>query len=260
MNTISPKISIITATLNNLPGLQKTTSSIQSQTFRDFEHVVVDGGSSDGTVEWLATNSDSIRWLSEPDSGIADAMNKGLSMATGEWILFLHSEDALVDDDSLEQAMRTLETGADIVSYHVEVVKGARSRIYKSHGFSWRINFKTIPHQGAFCRRLLFDRLGSFDPRFHVAMDYEFFLRAHRSGAIAEAVDLVIARMPDTGVSSLRDWQSLSQRFEEEKDIHRLHVDGPVRIALYVLYWSLYLPYRWIREAIEGWLATGRHR
>jgi len=251
MNTISPKISIITATLNNLPALRLTTASIDSQTFRGFEHVVVDGGSSDGTVEWLA-KSDSTRWLSEPDAGIADAMNKGLSMVSGEWILFLHAEDTFADDDSLEGAMSVLHTEADIVSHDVEFIEGQRSRIYKSHGFGWRINFKTIPHQGAFSRRTLFDRVGSFDTSLAIGMDYDFFLRAHRQGARVDVVDEVLTRMPATGISSKLDWNSLRERFREERTIHFRHALGPAQRLMYAIYWLFYLGYRWIRSFVGG--------
>lgn len=255
MNTMSPKISIITATLNNLAGLRLTAASIQSQTFRGFEHVVVDGGSSDGTVEWLATESDSMRWLSEPDSGIADAMNKGLSMSMGDWVLFLHAEDTFVDDESLEEAMSVvLNTEADIVSHDVEFIEGHRSRIYKSHGFDWRINFKTIPHQGAFSRRTLFDRIGYFDTGLAIGMDYDFFLRAHRQGARLGLGEKVISRMPATGVSSKVNWDSLRARFEEERIVHLRHAVGPIQRLMYAAYWPLYLGYRWIRSFVVGTL------
>ena len=257
MNTISPKISIITATLNNLPALRLTTASIHSQTFRGFEHVVVDGGSSDGTVEWLATKSDSIRWLSEPDTGIADAMNKGLSMASGEWILFLHAGDTFAGDDSLEGAMSVLHTEADIVSHDVEFIEVQQSRIYKSHGFGWRINFKTIPHQGAFSRRTLFDRVGSFDTSLAIGMDYDFFLRAHRQGARVDVVDEVLTRMPATGVSSKLDWNSLRARFQEEKIVQLRHAVGTAQRLMYSIYWPPYWGYRRVRQArlspSSGW-------
>jgi len=250
MNTISPKITIVTATLNNLPGLQLTAASIESQSFRGIEHVVVDGGSSDGTQEWLATKSGSILWISEPDLGIADAMNKGVSMASGEWVLVLHSEDTLVSHESLESAVRRLNTDADVVSYHVEFLKGNQSRIYKSRGFGWYINFKTtIPHQGALARRTLFGKVGAFDTGFTVGMDYDFFLRAHRHGARAVVVDDVLSRMPATGVSSSLQWGSLRARFREERTIQHKNSLGPLNRLMYSIYWPIYIGYRRMRHA-----------
>ena len=243
-----PKVSIVTATLNNLPGLEQTVDSVDSQTFPDVEHVVVDGGSTDGTREWLWTRPH-LRSVSEPDSGIAEALNKGLEMASGEWVLVLHSEDTLIDRFSLAVASHVLETSADVVSFHVLFASRSGNRIWKTRGLSFRTNFKTtIPHQGAFCRRSLFERVGQFDNRFRVAMDYEFFLRAYRAGVDVDVVNTVLSRMPATGISSKTDWRSLRQRFEEERLAHRLHHYGPGLRLLYAGYWPLYLTYRKARS------------
>lgn len=225
-------------------------ASVASQTNTDYEHIVVDGGSTDGTPEWLGKVDVPIRWLSELDDGIADAMNKGVKLSSGEWLLFLHAEDSFAGHDSLEEAMRVLDTEADIVSHDVEFIEGNRTRIYKSRGFGWRINFKTIPHQGAFSRRTLFDRVGPFDTGLAIAMDYDFFLGAHRQGARLVVGEKVISRMPATGVSSKLDWDSLRARFQEEQIVQLRHAIGPAQRLMYAAYWPLYLGYRWIRSLV----------
>ena len=244
----TPSVSILTATFDALAGLRETVASVASQTASDHEHIVIDGGSTDGSREWLAELDGEVRWISEPDEGIADALNKGLAHARGEWILVLQAEDTFVSPGTLEQAMTRFDTESDIVSHDVLVVTESGPRRFASHGFSYRINFKTtIPHQGAFCRRQLFDRLGGFDNSFRVGMDYEFFLRAYRAGARADVVHQYLSRMPNTGISSRLDWSSLRARFAEEHNIHLRHCSGSGLRVAYSVYWPLYLTYRRIR-------------
>ena len=248
-----PKISILTASYNALPGLRETCRSIQTQTYGDFEHIVIDGGSSDGSRDWLVEQSAHIRWISEADGGIADALNKGLGMATGEWILVLHAEDAFMGNSALDRAVRYLDTSSEIVSFNVLFVARDGGRLWRSQGFSPKINFKTtIPHQGAFCKRELFDRVGRFDTAFRVELDYELFLRAYRLGASVDVVDVTISRMPDTGISSKLDWPSLRSRFGEERLIHQKHATGRVHSAVYAPYWLLYPAFRWLRWKISA--------
>ena len=102
------KLSIITVALNNLSGLKKTSASLETQTYRDFEWIVVDGASNDGTGEWLAgTNA---AWISEPDSGLYDAMNKGLERAKGDYLLFLNAGDTLAAPEVLEKLLREIKS------------------------------------------------------------------------------------------------------------------------------------------------------
>lgn len=248
----SPLISVVTASKNALSGLRETAASVSGQRFKNLEHIVVDAASSDGTSEWLATHPE-IRWISEPDDGIADALNRGLRLARGEWVLVLHADDTLVGEDALDRAARALNTTADVVSFDVLFSHDSGERLRKSRGLSFLTNFKTtIPHQGAFCRLSLFERIGSFDTEFAVAMDYEFFLRAYRAGASADVRNRVLAEMPNTGISSKRDWESLQHRFSEERQAHRIHSRTWLHRLMYGIYWPLYLTYRRIRSLASG--------
>lgn len=251
-----PLVSVVTASLDNLEGLRSTADSIRSQTLGSVEHVVVDGGSSDGTVDWLSEQR-SIRWISEPDEGISDALNKGVGMAKGEWILVLHAEDTLIDNHALERAAEHLATPAEVLSCDIVFVLDSHERRWTTRGLSPRVNFKaTIPHQGAFCRRGLFERVGTFDKRFRIAMDYEFFLRAYRLGTVADVSHVVLSRMPNTGVSSRTDWASLRERFDEERRAHEIHRSSAWMGLVYGIYWPLYLTYRRIRHVMTAGLAS----
>ena len=240
-----PLVSIVTATYNALPGLRRTVESVACQTMRDFEHIIIDGGSTDGTREYLEGRGASVRWVSEPDEGIADALNKGVALARGTYVLVLQADDEFMDSESLARAASYLDGETDIVSFDVSFEMPTGSRRYRSRGLNFRTNFKTtIPHQGAFCRRKLFERIGNFDETFRIGMDYEFFLRAYRSCATVRRVPHMLSRMADTGVSSQRDWLSLAGRFAEERRVHLTHCHGAAMLLVYAAYWPVYLLYR----------------
>jgi len=118
--------------------------------------------------------------------------------------------------------------------------------------WNWLFNFKTkLFHQGVFCRRDLFNKIGLFDTQFQIAMDYDFFLRAYRKQYRTKIVkDLSITVMRDTGISSKKDWHSLRKRFAEEKQVHYKNSHHFLHKIMYAVYWQLYLPYRWIRFII----------
>lgn len=252
-----PLVSVVTAAFNARAGVIETAASVAAQDFPDREHVVIDGGSRDGTADWLEAQGDAIRWISEPDDGIADAMNKGVAMARGEWILVLHAEDTFLSPDALAGIAPLLSdaaaAGEEILSCDVVFAAADGDRLLRSGGFGPRMNFKAaVPHQGAFCRRAIFERLGGFDPTFRIAMDFDFFLRAKRAGVRLRTAGAPRTRMPDTGVSSRLDWPSLARRFAEERRVQRRHCPGPGTAALNAALWPPYLLYRRLRAAMQG--------
>ena len=114
-----PLISVVTASFNALEGLQQTVASVAAQQDTSIEHVVVDGGSNDGSVDFLAKLGDRLRYVSEADNGIADALNKGIAMAKGEYILVLQAEDRFARRDSAAMAASYLDGSAEIVAFEV---------------------------------------------------------------------------------------------------------------------------------------------
>jgi glycosyltransferase involved in cell wall biosynthesis len=248
----APLVSIITATLNSLPGLERTVLSVASQSFKSYEHVIVDGASTDGTASWLESNPLGLRWVSEPDTGIGEAMNKGVAMAKGEWILVLQAEDTFVNSKSLAMAAPALDTEADVVCFDVDFQTNRGPRHLVSKGFSPRLNFKPFPHQGAFTRRRLFEQMGGFDTSLRLHPDYDFYLRAYRKGATADVVQQVLSVMPDTGVTSRRDWPTLRQRFAEERAVQLRSNSGRGQLLVYQIYWPPYMAYRWSKALLSG--------
>lgn len=249
--TPRPRVSVVTATFNARDALETTLASVAAQSWRDLEHVVIDGGSTDGTAAVLESAGAQVRWLSEKDGGIADAMNKGVAMARGEWIIVLHAGDTFVDADSLAGAMSRVSDGIDILTCGILYGGRKTDTVMVHRNPRQRLTFKALLHQGTLCRRTVFERLGGFDTGFRVGMDYEFFLRARAEGARFGRDPLILARMDDSGVSAQRDWPALSRRFAEEKRAQLAHCPNLWMRAVYALYWPPYLAYRRIRARMS---------
>ena len=245
-----PLISVVTASFNALEGLKTTVASVAGQKFASLEHVIIDGGSRDGTVEYLASLGTSVSWVSEPDKGIADALNKGVAKARGQYIIILQAEDYFVSEDILQSLEEVFDSGPDIVSGGV-LVKEAEGglRLVRSRGLGWRsLIHMTTPHQGMFCRRDLWRRIGQFDDSYKIAMDYEFVLRARQSGASWHHLPDAIAVMPDTGVSSRLDREGLLARLGEFRRAQFAYATGWQR-PLLSLYWTIYPPVKLAKSA-----------
>lgn len=170
-------ISIVTVVRNDRDGLRRTLESLDQQTYRVFEHVVVDGASTDGSLELLRTRkSDQMTWQSEPDSGIADAFNKGLARARGAWIQFLNAGDTFLDEEGLG-AMAILLNAPAIVSAFARMGEKTIPKRPPESGDPLRRR-ALISHQASFTPRQVFEECGGFDRELSVRMDYEFWLRA----------------------------------------------------------------------------------
>lgn len=244
---MSPTISIVTVSHNAERYIAQTIESVAAQTYPDTEYIIVDGASTDSTMEIVRGHESVIDQLvSEPDRGIADAMNKGLALARGDFVLFLHADDYLLSPDSLELAAPHLTDDEAIVAFRLFYEsEGGKRTLPRFPRLNWRINFKmSLDHQAVFCRTSVLRELGGFEPDLKIAMDYDFFLRAHRSGVSAAVHDIPIAVMRKTGVSSRLDRNSLVERFREEKRVHERHSDTYARRLMYRAYWIAYPLYR----------------
>ncbi|MFC3714908.1 glycosyltransferase family 2 protein [Luteimonas soli] len=256
-----PQLSIITAVRNGAGHLESCLESVATQESATIQHVVIDGGSTDGTVDILRRWSGKIdTWISEPDKGISDAMNKGLRLATGEWVLFLHADDELLAPDSISQVLQALDLiDARIAGFPIRYGQPGASRLLRPWGNASRLRFKTwLKHQGTFVKRSVFEDVGMHDETLRIAMDYDFFLRAWLKGVpIATFPSPVPTLMRDTGISSRTDWPSLRQRFAEERRIHAAHCHGLFWKLVYAVYWSTYPAYR--RAALAARRAIPRY-
>ena len=240
---MKPTISVITVTLNSDKFIEQTIQSVFNQTYQKIEYIIVDGGSTDRTLEIINPFKDRIHsFVSEKDDGIADAMNKGVSLALGDYVIFLHADDYFHHEASLEESVEFLEATTDILACRIQF--GKDLKIIKPTGFNFWTNFKGMPHQGILCSRTLIDSLHGFDTQFKICMDYDFLLRAYKKGAQLRKAPVVLSVMRETGISSRQDWRSLKNRFDEERMAHQKNCSSFTLQILYKLYWFLYLHYR----------------
>lgn len=180
------KITIITTSWNSGKTIGDTIRSVLAQSYTDFEHIIVDGNSSDDTMsivkEFEPLYHGKLRYISEPDHGIYDAMNKGIAMATGDIIGTLNSDDFYSSDDILQSIVDNIEN-VDAVYADVHYIKGndieAGVRYYSSKRFRrWQMCMGFMPaHPSFYCRKAVYDRLGKFDLSYKIASDFELLLR-----------------------------------------------------------------------------------
>jgi glycosyltransferase involved in cell wall biosynthesis len=174
------KISIITINFNNLEGLKRTIESVVNQTWQEFEYIVIDGGSTDGSAAYIESKTSNIDyWVSEPDRGIYNAMNKGIAKATGEYLLFLNSGDHLFDNITLERNYKFLGD-KDLVYFNLNFVdktKCCTGQYPELLSFSHFIH-DTLPHPATFIKASLFSKVGSYDEDLKIVSDWKFFILA----------------------------------------------------------------------------------
>ncbi|MEU2349083.1 glycosyltransferase family 2 protein [Modestobacter sp. NPDC049651] len=218
-----PLFSIVTITYENLAGLQATVASVDRQTCRDLEHVVVDGGSSDGSADWLAGHFPGT-WVSEPDRGRYHAMNKGTGMATGEYVWYLHAGDVLADPAVLDRVARALHD-RPAWAYGLARVVDPDGTLTGTLGFvpfsffTFAVLAHPLPHQATVLRRELVERLGGYDESVPVAADQLLLLRA-ADLAPPRALPDFLCDFDSTGLSAGRPW--LARYWDAERNRRRL--------------------------------------
>lgn len=206
MKVKSPSLSIITINLDNANGLHKTFESVINQTFTDFEYIIIDGGSIDGSVELIKEYADKISfWVSEPDKGIYNAMNKGILKATGEYCLFLNSGDWLVDENVVSDFIQCNYT-EDIITGNIMIREDDKDVIYNSPNDDLTLDFfytASLPHQATFIKHSLFDTLGLYNENYKILSDSEFMIRVLAiHGRKYKHFNRVISHFDTFGISS----------------------------------------------------------
>lgn len=199
------KLSIITINYNNVDGLRKTINSVISQTFRDFEWIVIDGGSTDGSKDLINQYVEYFSYsISEPDSGVYNAMNKGIKQSKGEWLLFLNSGDALYDAHVLETVF--IDTPcADIIYGNYLMSNGILRIPEKEDNITLFYFFRgTIPHSGgSFIKKELFNKYGLYDESLKIISDWKWFMQVVGfEGARIKKIELTLSLFDASGMSS----------------------------------------------------------
>jgi glycosyltransferase involved in cell wall biosynthesis len=221
-----PLVSVITVVFNGASHLRRAIDSVLNQSYRPIEYIVVDGGSTDGTIDILrALDARIDYWISEPDTGIYDAMNKGIGYATGEIIGILNSDD-WYEPDALKWSVEALQTSEAGYSYgSAYMVDATATRVGVARPvpvgqFARRVMSETpLPHPTMFVRRVAYDRCGGFDTGLKLAGDFELIARFQRQGVIGVEVPRTLVNFQLGGASDnplvLRELRDVALRSGE---------------------------------------------
>lgn len=224
-----PLVSIITVVFNGAKSLERTIKSVISQGYPNIEYIVIDGGSSDGTVDIIKKYEDNITyWKSEPDGGISDAFNKGLSMATGDIVGFINADD-WYNADTVELVVRNFEKFS-VVYGDVQFWDGSK-RGHRTHSNHLKLRQgMALAHPAVFVKRSMYQKYGQFNLEFKIAMDYEFIARLYFNKESFHNINSVLANMGLGGLSD-RNWL---KAFMEEKKVKRSYL-GVIRSNFYFI-------------------------
>lgn len=213
-----PKLSIITIVYNNVRDIERTIKSVVGQSYKKIEYIIIDGKSTDGTLEIIQQYKKQItKIISEPDKGIYDAMNKGLKLAKGEYILFMNSGDEIYDEHTVEDIFST-SAGADIYYGETEMYNDkweslGRRRHEAPEEFHWK-SFKygmNISHQAIYIRRHI---ITPYDLSYKYSADIDWIIKATKKASSIVNVHRYVAKYLVGGMSKKKHRESLQERFK----------------------------------------------
>jgi glycosyltransferase involved in cell wall biosynthesis len=246
-----PLISVITVVLNGREHLEQTIQSVLNQTYDNVEYIIIDGGSTDGTLNVIKKYENAIDyWMSEPDDGISDAFNKGIMLSQGDYIGLLNACDWLsegqlkIAGEKLHQSPYDFIFG-DLIYCDLSANPKYRNKGDPTYAKKIRRVMPAINHPTVLARRSIFQKLGGFDIQYRIAMDYEWFLRVHTNGIIGVYEPRLVANMSLSGVSDV----NFAEGFLEVRDIS-IKYGYPAILA-----WSLYY-YRVVKGRMRRCLET----
>ena len=272
------KLSIVTINYNNAEGLRKTLESVAVQTYHDFEHIIIDGASTDGSVDVIREYENTIKqsvtinksgiqlkWVSEPDNGIYNAMNKGIRKASGEYIQILNSGDLIASEDVTSRMLSVLENHQYCEILYGNMIKqwpDGKKLVDKcgaGHLSMLSFYYGTLNHDSAYIRRNLFDKFGLYDENLKIVSDWKWYLQAiPLGGVIPEYVDIDVTVFDMTGISEsntafwkverrpvletlvptmiLADYDKYGEDMRMIDRLRRYHLHGLVRFVERVLF------------------------
>jgi len=212
------KISVITVVYN--PGiiLEWTIKSVRNQVFKDIEYIIVDGGSNDGTLKLIEQYPEVItKWISEPDTGLYNAMNKGLNLASGEYVMFLNAGDIFFDDEVLSRIFSPNIPSADIFYGETMIIDNegrdiGMRRLKAPEELSWKslIDGMLVCHQSFIVRK---DICRNYNEKYKIASDYDWMLHCLKNAKIVKNTHLIISKFLDGGINKHYIRKALWERF-----------------------------------------------
>jgi len=195
------KITIITIVYNSAQTLEQCIISVLGQTYQNIEYVVIDGGSTDGSIDIIKKYEHKVsKWISEKDAGIADGFNKGIKLATGDLIGIINADDWF-ESDAVETIVGNLNN-SQVYCGNINLVSEKGDIIVRKSKVSWLNYGMYVMHPSVFVKRTVYESVGLFDVNLKIAMDFDLFLRIKKKGYNICYIDKVIANMRTGGKSS----------------------------------------------------------
>ena len=234
------KISIITVVWNNEETIKDAIESVLNQTYENIEYIIVDGASTDGTIEIVKGYADKVnKFISEADGSLYEAMNKGISLATGDVIAFLHSDDAHADRSIISTVVDQFDINIQGVYgdllYTDKVDMDKIFRYWKSCDFSPSLLSKgwMPPHPTLFLRREVYQKYGTFDTSFKIAGDYDFMLRILKDNIVVKYLPQVVYKMRVGGESNRSIKNILNKSKEDLRAMRKNEINNPFFALFY---------------------------
>jgi glycosyltransferase involved in cell wall biosynthesis len=229
-----PLVSIITVSFNAAAHIRQTIESVLNQMYPNIEYIIIDGGSTDGTVEIIREYAHRLAyWVSEPDEGIYDAWNKAIAQAKGDWITFLGADDVFCEKITVEAVVDYLNANqinnlkTDIVHGNMYIIKHGIQRVigkpWHWHSFKTHMN---IAHPGSLHSKYLFEQVGHFNPIYKISGDYELLLRKG-IGLRTVYTNMPTVRMGADGKSSTNIIETLLESYQAQKNTAKLRYPYP---------------------------------
>lgn len=230
-----PLVTVITIVYNRSKYLAQTIESILSQSYNNVEYILIDGGSTDGTLDIIRKYEHAIDyWVSEPDAGISDAFNKGLTASTGKWLNFMNCGDRFASADTLQDLVDNIDEKADVIFGKANVIDSKGKMLLTSGRAFDRKKFARglmIPHQSAFHNRHYFQQYGLFDKRLKIAMVYELLLRKRPLSTVF--INKALSNMLVGGVHETEDYL----RLREARMVKRKYCSDVGNLIIEFDYW-----------------------
>lgn len=253
------QLSIVTINFNDATGLEKTIQSVTEQTFGNIEFIVIDGGSTDSSVDVIKKYENKISyWVSEKDNGIFNAQNKGLAKATGHYCLFLNSGDTLHSKSALSNVFNK-NPHADLVACNMAFIYeiGIDIRKQSKTVEEETLFLSSIWHPATLIKKSVFDTYGNYNEAFRIASDYDFFLRTALVNKVSyQQIDVVLSNFDTTGVSS--NPAHAKRHIEERRTIQKQYFDeATIQHIEKLEVWSRSITYRVAKKlAASSWLSS----
>jgi glycosyltransferase involved in cell wall biosynthesis len=243
-------VSVITVVKNGADLLEKTIQSVLYQTYQNIEYIIIDGASTDGTLDIIRRYNTKLHyWVSESDAGISEAFNKGIHLSNGDWINFLNAGDVFWQKDTVEQISQYFDQALILTGFAQFGQKILPKRILHNQE---RLDIKSmVAHQASFVHRSVFDHIGLFSPNYQLRMDYDFWLRTFRHYDFLMLDELLVDYDP-YGISGKAD--NICLFYAEEK---KANVDNRVKNTFWInlvisLKCRIKLTLSWLKKRLKS--------